>query len=143
MCVYICLCVYVQSHLCTHVETYIYVCVGTYRPKYIFVCGIHMGCAASFLGLCSTTSATCLTTCFVGAACTEEYLRFDLEHSELIILHTTDARRATREALKDHCIPCDRSADLEKKHEKHGAEEGGVLNGAENNGAALTSPKNS
>lgn len=80
---------------------------------------------------------------FVGAACTEEYLRFDLEHSELIILHTADARRATREALKDHCIPCDRSADLERKEEeKQGAEEGRVLNGAENNGGALTTPPN-
>lgn len=52
------------------------------------------------------------------AACTKEYLRFDLGHSEVIILHTSDARRATREALKDHCIPSDRSADLESRDEK-------------------------
>ena len=115
---------------------------------YIFLCGIHMGCAASFLGhalrlVSCVRFATCLNSYFAGAACTEEYLQFDLEHSELIILHTVDARQATREALMDHCIPCDRSADLERKHEKRGAEEQRVLNAAENNGAALTSSTNS
>lgn len=74
----------------------------------------------------------------VVAACTEEYLRFDLEHSEVIILHTSDARRATREALKDHCIPGDRSADLESRDEKREEETRKVLDAPENNGAALS-----
>ena len=151
VCAYVCayVCVFLSNHSCKHVSTFIFVYVGTYRPAYIFLCAIYMGCAASFLGhalrlVSCIRFATCLTTCSAGAACTEEFLRFDLEHSELIILHTVDARQATKEALKDHCIPCDRSADLERKHEKRGAEEQRVLNAAENNnGAALTSSTNS
>ena len=70
-----------------------------------------------------------------AAACKEEYLRFDLEQAELLILRTSDARHATREALKDHCIPSDRSADLEGSNKTDFK----FASKLEDNGAAVSS----
>lgn len=46
-------------------------------------------------------------------SCTEPYLRFDLEHSEIVVVDGLAAKAATPEILKDHCIPSDRSLDLQ------------------------------
>ena len=45
-------------------------------------------------------------------ACTEECLRFELEHGLLVVLKRASAHKATRDVLETHCIPEAKSADL-------------------------------
>ena len=47
--------------------------------------------------------------------CKEDYLRFDLEYNQMVILEAKDARLATKDILLTHCIPSDRSEDLQAK----------------------------
>jgi len=44
--------------------------------------------------------------------CTEEFLRFELEHELLVVLKRATAHKATRDVLETHCIPEAKSADL-------------------------------
>jgi len=46
--------------------------------------------------------------------CKEEYLRFELEHEQLVVLKTKDATKATTAILKTHCIPHAKSQDLRR-----------------------------
>ena len=45
-------------------------------------------------------------------ACTDEFLRFELEHELLVVLKRAAAHKATRDVLETHCIPEAKSADL-------------------------------
>jgi S1-C subfamily serine protease len=45
-------------------------------------------------------------------SCTEECLRFELEHGLLVVLKRASAHKATRDVLETHCIPEAKSADL-------------------------------
>lgn len=40
------------------------------------------------------------------------YLRLDLEYNQVVVMDMAEAKEATAEILEQHCIPCDRSADL-------------------------------
>ena len=44
--------------------------------------------------------------------CTDEFLRFELEHELLVVLKRAAAHKATRDVLETHCIPEAKSADL-------------------------------
>ncbi|KAL3147512.1 Protease Do-like 9 [Trebouxia sp. C0009 RCD-2024] len=44
--------------------------------------------------------------------CRDEYLRFDLEYNQTVILEREAAHAATKDIMTVHCIPKDRSADL-------------------------------
>ncbi|KAA6422597.1 MAG: protease Do-like 9-like [Trebouxia sp. A1-2] len=44
--------------------------------------------------------------------CEDQYLRFDLEYNQLVILEREAAHAATKAIMTVHCIPKDRSADL-------------------------------
>ncbi|XP_021912324.1 protease Do-like 9 [Carica papaya] len=44
--------------------------------------------------------------------CNDDYLRFDLEYDQIVILHTKNARAGTLDILKTHCIPSAMSEDL-------------------------------
>lgn len=44
----------------------------------------------------------------------ERYLRIDLEYNQVVILDKAEAAAATAHILEQHCIPADRSVDLEK-----------------------------
>ncbi len=46
--------------------------------------------------------------------CTQEYLHFDLEHNQKVVLRTAAAKQATPEILATHCIASDRSDDLKE-----------------------------
>eukprot|EP00877_Chromochloris_zofingiensis_P004183 jgi/Chrzof1/13766/Cz08g11120.t1 len=45
-------------------------------------------------------------------ACTSEYLHFDLDYNQKVVLSAANAKAATKEILAMHCIASDRSADL-------------------------------
>ena len=45
-------------------------------------------------------------------SCGEEFLRFQLEHEQLVVLKRTVAVKETKEILKTHGIPDAKSADL-------------------------------
>ena len=45
-------------------------------------------------------------------SCTEECLRFELEHGLLVVLKRASAHKGTRDVLETHCIPEAKSADL-------------------------------
>lgn len=47
-------------------------------------------------------------------SCSEQYLRFELEHDLLVVLQTKKAHAATKDILRTHCIPSAKSADLTK-----------------------------
>lgn len=44
--------------------------------------------------------------------CDKEYLEFELEYMQKVVLRTTEAKESTSSILKLHCIPSDRSLDL-------------------------------
>lgn len=44
---------------------------------------------------------------------TEQYLRFDLDYNQVVILDKKEALAATASILEQHCIPSDRSVDLQ------------------------------
>ncbi|KAM0005536.1 putative peptidase Do [Helianthus debilis subsp. tardiflorus] len=45
-------------------------------------------------------------------SCTEEFLKFDLEYEQIVVLRTKTAKKATRDILLTHCIPSAMSDDL-------------------------------
>ncbi|KAJ9562691.1 hypothetical protein OSB04_007851 [Centaurea solstitialis] len=45
-------------------------------------------------------------------SCSEEFLKFDLEYEQIVVLRTKTAKDATREILLTHCIPSAMSDDL-------------------------------
>lgn len=45
-------------------------------------------------------------------SCQEEFLKFDLEYQQIVVLRTETAKAATLDILKTHCIPSAMSADL-------------------------------
>ncbi|KAI7739690.1 hypothetical protein M8C21_019639 [Ambrosia artemisiifolia] len=45
-------------------------------------------------------------------SCTEEFLKFDLEYEQIVVLRTKMAKKATRDILLTHCIPSAMSDDL-------------------------------
>lgn len=45
-------------------------------------------------------------------SCEEEFLKFDLEYQQIVVLRTETARAATLDILKTHCIPSAMSDDL-------------------------------
>ncbi|GJY75382.1 protease Do-like protein 9 [Tanacetum coccineum] len=45
-------------------------------------------------------------------SCTEEFLKFDLEYEQIVVLRTKMAKEATRDILLTHCIPSAMSDDL-------------------------------
>ncbi|KAL6960640.1 Protease Do-like 9 [Sarracenia purpurea var. burkii] len=45
-------------------------------------------------------------------SCDEEFLKFDLEHQQIVILRTKTAKAATSDILKTYCIPSAMSNDL-------------------------------
>ncbi|XP_076957980.1 protease Do-like 9 [Bidens hawaiensis] len=45
-------------------------------------------------------------------SCTEEFLKFDLEYEQIVVLRTKPAKKATRDILLTHCIPSAMSEDL-------------------------------
>ncbi|KAL5582500.1 hypothetical protein UlMin_014942 [Ulmus minor] len=45
-------------------------------------------------------------------SCTDEYLKFDLEYEQIVVLQTETARAATLDILATHCIPSAMSDDL-------------------------------
>ncbi|GMN45835.1 hypothetical protein TIFTF001_015023 [Ficus carica] len=45
-------------------------------------------------------------------SCTDEYLRFDLEYQQIVVLRTKTAKAATLDILATHCIPSAMSDDL-------------------------------
>lgn len=44
--------------------------------------------------------------------CRDQYIRFDLEYNQIVILEREAAHAATKDIMTVHCIPKDRSADL-------------------------------
>lgn len=44
--------------------------------------------------------------------CDEEFLKFDLEYQQIVILQTETAKAATLDILKTYCIPSAMSDDL-------------------------------
>lgn len=48
----------------------------------------------------------------MAAACTEPYMRFDLEYNEVLVLSTEQVRQSTPEVLRVHSIPAQSSKDL-------------------------------
>jgi len=57
--------------------------------------------------------------------CESEYLTFDLDYNQKLVLKADRAKAATAEVLETHCIPSDRSPDL-----ADGAAAAAVANGA-------------
>ncbi len=53
--------------------------------------------------------------------CAAEYLTFDLDYNQKVVLRAGRAKAATAEVLETHCIPSDRSADLEAGPAANGA----------------------
>merc|ERR1712166_30044 len=47
-------------------------------------------------------------------ACTDDFLRFELEFNEIVVLNTQAARAATQDVLTTHCIPAEMSSDLKR-----------------------------
>lgn len=45
-------------------------------------------------------------------SCEKEYLEFELEYMQMVVLKTTEAKESTSSILNLHCIPSDRSLDL-------------------------------
>lgn len=45
-------------------------------------------------------------------ACKEEYMKFDLDYNQIVVLQTTNAKAATSDILAMHCIPSAMSDDL-------------------------------
>lgn len=45
-------------------------------------------------------------------SCADEFLKFDLEYQQIVVLHTKNARAATLDILATHCIPSAMSEDL-------------------------------
>ncbi|KAI3726044.1 hypothetical protein L1987_65841 [Smallanthus sonchifolius] len=45
-------------------------------------------------------------------SCNEEFLKFDLEYEQIVVLRTKTAKKATRDILLTHCIPSAMSDDL-------------------------------
>lgn len=45
-------------------------------------------------------------------SCEDDYLRFDLEYQQIVVLKTETAKVATSEILTTHCIPSATSDDL-------------------------------
>ncbi|KAK9067275.1 hypothetical protein SSX86_014601 [Deinandra increscens subsp. villosa] len=45
-------------------------------------------------------------------SCNEEFLKFDLEYEQIVVLRTKMAKKATRDILLTHCIPSAMSDDL-------------------------------
>uniref|UniRef100_A0A061QUQ1 Protease do-like 9 isoform 1 n=2 Tax=Tetraselmis sp. GSL018 TaxID=582737 RepID=A0A061QUQ1_9CHLO len=54
--------------------------------------------------------------------CTEEYMKFDLEYSEVLILETAAAKASTPEILEVHSIPSAESMDLRSDAGSNGSE---------------------
>nr|CAB3448146.1 unnamed protein product [Digitaria exilis] len=44
--------------------------------------------------------------------CKDEFLKFDLEYDQIVVLETKTAKAATQDILTTHCIPCAMSDDL-------------------------------
>lgn len=53
----------------------------------------------------------------VVESCTENYVKLDMEYSQLLIMDTKAARAATQEILTMHYIPHDRSEDLRNNND--------------------------
>lgn len=51
--------------------------------------------------------------------CREEYMRFDLEFNQVVVLQTEEARESTEEILQTHLIPSRMSADVEDHLKVH------------------------
>ncbi|WCJ20927.1 DegP protease 9 [Euphorbia peplus] len=45
-------------------------------------------------------------------SCNEEFLKFDLDYQQIVVLHTKNAKAATSDILATHCIPSAMSDDL-------------------------------
>ncbi|KAL7153438.1 hypothetical protein ABFS83_04G168300 [Erythranthe nasuta] len=45
-------------------------------------------------------------------SCNDEYLKFDLEFQQILVLQTKAAKEATLDILATHCIPSAMSDDL-------------------------------
>lgn len=45
-------------------------------------------------------------------ACTDDFMRFELDYCSLVVLETKVARSVTPKILEDNCVPTDRSQDL-------------------------------
>ncbi|WVZ07505.1 hypothetical protein V8G54_020851 [Vigna mungo] len=45
-------------------------------------------------------------------SCDDEYLKFDLEYQQIVVLKTSTAKAATLDILTTHCIPSAMSEDL-------------------------------
>ena len=57
---------------------------------------------------------------------TEPYLRFDLDYNQVVILDKKEAMAATSSILEQHCIPSDRSVDLQNSNGAVSAADGVV-----------------
>jgi hypothetical protein len=44
--------------------------------------------------------------------CKDEFLKFDLEYDQIVVLETKTAKAATQDILTTHCIPSAMSDDL-------------------------------
>uniref|UniRef100_A0A0A9EC75 Protease Do-like PDZ domain-containing protein n=1 Tax=Arundo donax TaxID=35708 RepID=A0A0A9EC75_ARUDO len=44
--------------------------------------------------------------------CDEEFLKFDLDYDQVVVLETKTAKAATQDILTTHCIPSAMSEDL-------------------------------
>ncbi|KAI8465037.1 MAG: trypsin-like cysteine/serine peptidase domain-containing protein [Monoraphidium minutum] len=68
-------------------------------------------------------------------ACADEYLHFDLDYNQKIVLRTDRAKEATLEVLETHCIASDRSPDLQAGGAA-GVTNGGAAGAAADDGEA-------
>ncbi|KAF5184713.1 Protease do-like [Thalictrum thalictroides] len=47
-------------------------------------------------------------------SCNDEFLKFDLEYQQIVVLQTKNAKAATLDILTTHCIPSAMSDDLKQ-----------------------------
>lgn len=45
-------------------------------------------------------------------SCERDYIEFELEYNQKVVLKTAEAKKSTSSILEIHCIPRDRSQDL-------------------------------